>query len=155
MCTSAESILLRNVIHHLKHVLTAACETKNYNKSGIFSVFFSVNAVILAVPTSDNVSTDVPTVPTSPWLPMLRMIRVIRILRVARVASGIRTLLFALMLSAPALFNVGSLLLLFMFIYAVFGMSQFNHVEKKGALNDVLNFETFPNAFLLLFQVRF
>ena len=84
---------------------------------------------------------------------MLRLIRVVRILRVARVASGIRTLLFALMLSAPALLNVGSLLFLFMFIYAIFGMSQFGHVEKNGVINDILNFETFPNTFLLLFQV--
>uniref|UniRef100_H2Y2S0 Sodium channel protein n=1 Tax=Ciona intestinalis TaxID=7719 RepID=H2Y2S0_CIOIN len=88
-----------------------------------------------------------------PWLPMFRMVRVARILRVARVASGIRTLLFALMLSAPALFNVGSLLFLFVFIYAIFGMNQFALVEKKGAINDILNFETFPNTFLLLFQM--
>nr|XP_039249115.1 sodium channel protein type 4 subunit alpha B-like [Styela clava] len=88
----------------------------------------------------------------SPWLPMLRMIRIARILRVARVASGIRTLLFALVLSLPALVNVGSLLFLFMFIFAIFGMSQFGHVEHRGAMTDILNFETFPNAFMLLFQ---
>uniref|UniRef100_H2YKN6 Sodium channel protein n=1 Tax=Ciona savignyi TaxID=51511 RepID=H2YKN6_CIOSA len=92
-------------------------------------------------------------VTSTPWLPMFRMVRVARILRVARVASGIRTLLFALMLSAPALFNVGSLLFLFVFIYAIFGMNQFAYVEKKGALNEILNFETFPNTFLLLFQM--
>jgi len=96
---------------------------------------------------------EVSIISTSPWLPMLRLIRVVRILRVARVASGIRTLLFALMLSAPALFNVGSLLFLFMFIYAIFGMSQFGYIEKNGVINDILNFETFPNTFLLLFQV--
>uniref|UniRef100_H2YKP1 Sodium channel protein n=1 Tax=Ciona savignyi TaxID=51511 RepID=H2YKP1_CIOSA len=93
------------------------------------------------------------SVTSTPWLPMFRMVRVARILRVARVASGIRTLLFALMLSAPALFNVGSLLFLFVFIYAIFGMNQFAYVEKKGALNEILNFETFPNTFLLLFQM--
>ena len=90
---------------------------------------------------------------TSPWLPMLRMIRVVRTLRIARILSGIRTLLFALMLSVPALFNVGSLLILIIYIYAILGMSQFNHIEKKGAITETLNFETFPNAFLLLFQV--
>ena len=90
---------------------------------------------------------------TSPWLPMLRMIRVVRTLRIARILSGIRTLLFALMLSVPALFNVGSLLILIIYIYAILGMSQFNHIEKKAAITETLNFETFPNAFLLLFQV--
>ena len=58
------------------------------------------------------------------------------------------------MLSAPALFNVGSLLVLFMFIFAIFGMNQFSQVEKKGAINEILNFETFPKTFMLLFQVR-
>lgn len=93
------------------------------------------------------------SVSASPWLPMLRMIRIARILRVARVASGIRTLLFALMLSLPALINVGSLLFLVMFIFSIFGMSQFSSIEHRGAVTDILNFETFPNAFMLLFQV--
>nr|XP_018669384.1 sodium channel protein type 4 subunit alpha B-like isoform X2 [Ciona intestinalis] len=109
------------------------------------------NAIPIII-THTNPNT-VSTVTSTPWLPMFRMVRVARILRVARVASGIRTLLFALMLSAPALFNVGSLLFLFVFIYAIFGMNQFALVEKKGAINDILNFETFPNTFLLLFQM--
>ena len=101
--------------------------------------------------TSENNSG--PVAVSSPWLPMLRMIRVVRTLRIARILSGIRTLLFALMLSAPALFNVGSLLFLFIYIYAILGMSQFSNVEKKGAINEVLNFESFPSTFLILFQV--
>ena len=33
-------------------------------------------------------------------------------------------------------------------------MSQFGYIEHNGVINDMLNFETFPNAFLLLFQVK-
>ena len=56
------------------------------------------------------------------------------------------------MMSLPALFNIGSLLILVMFMYAILGMSQFAYVQKVGGIDDMLNFETFPNSFLLLFQ---
>ena len=59
------------------------------------------------------------------------------------------------MMSLPALFNIGSLLILVMFMYAILGMSQFAYVQKVGGIDDMLNFETFPNSFLLLFQGRF
>nr|XP_039264940.1 sodium channel protein type 3 subunit alpha-like isoform X4 [Styela clava]XP_039264941.1 sodium channel protein type 3 subunit alpha-like isoform X4 [Styela clava]XP_039264942.1 sodium channel protein type 3 subunit alpha-like isoform X4 [Styela clava]XP_039264944.1 sodium channel protein type 3 subunit alpha-like isoform X4 [Styela clava]XP_039264945.1 sodium channel protein type 3 subunit alpha-like isoform X4 [Styela clava] len=84
---------------------------------------------------------------------IIRLFRVTRILRLIREAKGIRTLLFALMMSIPALFNIGSLLFLVIFIYAILGMSQFAYVQKIAGVDDLLNFETFPNAFLVLFQV--
>ena len=59
------------------------------------------------------------------------------------------------MMSLPALFNIGSLLILVMFMYAILGMSQFAYVQKVGGIDDMLNFETFPNSFLLLFQGNF
>ena len=57
------------------------------------------------------------------------------------------------MMSLPALFNIGSLLFLLMSIYAVIGMSQFPYVQKISGIDGILNFETFPNSFLILFQV--
>uniref|UniRef100_F7AUQ0 Sodium channel protein n=1 Tax=Ciona intestinalis TaxID=7719 RepID=F7AUQ0_CIOIN len=84
---------------------------------------------------------------------IIRLFRVTRILRLIREAKGIRTLLFALMMSLPALFNIGSLLFLLMFIYAIIGMSQFPYIQKVAGVDDLLNFETFPNAFLVLFQI--
>ncbi|NXF15150.1 SCN2A protein, partial [Rhodinocichla rosea] len=56
---------------------------------------------------------------------VIRLARIGRILRLIKGAKGIRTLLFALMMSLPALFNIGLLLFLVMFIYAIFGMSNF------------------------------
>uniref|UniRef100_H2ZPT9 Sodium channel protein n=1 Tax=Ciona savignyi TaxID=51511 RepID=H2ZPT9_CIOSA len=84
---------------------------------------------------------------------IIRLFRVTRILRLIREAKGIRTLLFALMMSLPALFNIGSLLFLLMFIYAIIGMSQFPYIQKVAGVDSLLNFETFPNAFLVLFQI--
>jgi hypothetical protein len=68
-------------------------------------------------------------------------------------AKGIRTLLFALAVSMPALFNIGLLLFLVMFIYAIFGMSFFAYVRKSAGVTDLFNFETFPNSMIILFQM--
>ena len=59
-----------------------------------------------------------------------------RILRLIKAAKGIRKLLFALIVSLPALFNIGALLALITFIYAIIGMTLFGHVKHRGALND-------------------
>ncbi|NXH30458.1 SCN5A protein, partial [Myiagra hebetior] len=84
---------------------------------------------------------------------VIRLARIGRILRLIRGAKGIRTLLFALMMSLPALFNIGLLLLLVMFIYAIFGMANFAYVKMEGGIDDMFNFQTFANSMLCLFQI--
>jgi len=60
------------------------------------------------------------SMPFSPTLlRVVRVFRVGRILRLVKSAKGIRTLLFSLAVSMPALFNIGLLLFLVMFIYSV------------------------------------
>ncbi|XP_078084357.1 sodium channel, voltage-gated, type I-like, alpha isoform X8 [Mustelus asterias] len=84
---------------------------------------------------------------------VIRLARIGRILRLIKGAKGIRTLLFALMMSLPALFNIGLLLFLVMFIYAIFGMSNFAYVRKESGIDDMFNFETFGNSMICLFQI--
>lgn len=84
---------------------------------------------------------------------VIRLARIGRVLRLIRGAKGIRTLLFALMMSLPALFNIGLLLFLVMFIYSIFGMSNFAYVKKESGVDDIFNFETFGNSIICLFQI--
>lgn len=84
---------------------------------------------------------------------VIRLARIGRVLRLIKSAKGIRTLLFALMMSLPALFNIGLLLFLVMFIYAIFGMSNFAYVKKESGIDDMFNFETFGNSMICLFQI--
>ncbi|XP_043832529.1 sodium channel protein type 10 subunit alpha-like [Dromiciops gliroides] len=84
---------------------------------------------------------------------VIRLARIGRILRLIRAAKGIRTLLFALMMSLPALFNIGLLLFLVMFIYSIFGMANFAHVKREAGIDDMFNFQTFANSMLCLFQI--
>ncbi|XP_033935647.2 sodium channel protein type 4 subunit alpha B-like [Pseudochaenichthys georgianus] len=84
---------------------------------------------------------------------VIRLARIGRVLRLIRGAKGIRTLLFALMMSLPALFNIGLLLFLIMFIFSIFGMSNFAYVRKEGMIDDMFNFETFGNSMICLFMI--
>uniref|UniRef100_A0A3P9BHA2 Sodium channel protein n=1 Tax=Maylandia zebra TaxID=106582 RepID=A0A3P9BHA2_9CICH len=84
---------------------------------------------------------------------VIRLARIGRILRLVKKAKRIRTLLFALMMSLPALFNIGLLLFLVMFIYAIIGMSNFAYVKKERGIDDLFNFETFANSMICLFQI--
>ncbi|XP_023263513.1 sodium channel protein type 4 subunit alpha A-like [Seriola lalandi dorsalis] len=84
---------------------------------------------------------------------VIRLARIGRILRLIKGAKGIRTLLFALMMSLPALFNIGLLLFLIMFIFSIFGMSNFAYVKKEAGIDDIFNFETFGGSIICLFQI--
>uniref|UniRef100_A0AAQ4RJB4 Sodium channel protein n=1 Tax=Gasterosteus aculeatus aculeatus TaxID=481459 RepID=A0AAQ4RJB4_GASAC len=84
---------------------------------------------------------------------VIRLARIGRVLRLIRGAKGIRTLLFALMMSLPALFNIGLLLFLIMFIFSIFGMSNFAYVRKEAMIDDMFNFETFGNSMICLFMI--
>uniref|UniRef100_A0A7N6A4P9 Sodium channel protein n=1 Tax=Anabas testudineus TaxID=64144 RepID=A0A7N6A4P9_ANATE len=84
---------------------------------------------------------------------VIRLARIGRVLRLIRGAKGIRTLLFALMMSLPALFNIGLLLFLIMFIFSIFGMSNFAYVKKEAMIDDMFNFENFGNSMICLFMI--
>uniref|UniRef100_A0A4W6BXH2 Sodium channel protein n=1 Tax=Lates calcarifer TaxID=8187 RepID=A0A4W6BXH2_LATCA len=84
---------------------------------------------------------------------VIRLARIGRILRLIKGAKGIRTLLFALMMSLPALFNIGLLLFLIMFIFSIFAMSNFAYVKKEAGIDDMFNFETFGGSIICLFEI--
>nr|KAF6451090.1 sodium voltage-gated channel alpha subunit 7 [Molossus molossus] len=89
-------------------------------------------------------------------LSLVRLILLSRIIHVLRPGKGPKVfhdLLLPLMLFLPALLNIGLLIFLVMFVYAIFGMYNFAYVKKDAGINDVSNFETFGSSMLCLFQV--
>ena len=86
-------------------------------------------------------------------LRVMRVFRIARLMRILQFAKGVRQLLVALIISLPALINVGTLLFLVIFIYAIIGMSIFGHVKKQGNIDETVNFETFGNSMMLLFRL--
>jgi len=83
---------------------------------------------------------------------VLRVARVLRILRLLKNLKGLRDLVMTLVFSIPALINVGALLGLVIFMYAVLGLNLFTYVKQGDDLSGERTFETFGNACLLLFQ---
>lgn len=87
-------------------------------------------------------------------LRVVRVARVGRVLRLVKGAKGIRTLLFALAISLPALVNIGLLLFLVIFIYAIFGMNFFMHVGySEGTYTKEFNFENIYRSLITLFPL--
>lgn len=96
----------------------------------------------------------VATTTKASYLSLLRVFRVARIFRLIPKAKGLRTLFQTLVLSLPALVNVGSVLFLFFFIFAVMGMNLFGKIRyTDGELGDYANFEEFTYALLTLFRM--
>lgn len=83
----------------------------------------------------------------------VKLFRLVRILRFVKAARGIRKLLFALLMSLPALVNVAALLFIILFIYTIMGMNLFMNIKIQNTLTPTVNFQTFRNSFLLLFRV--
>lgn len=101
---------------------------------------------------------------------VIRLLRIARVLRLIQKAKKIRVVFFTLVYASPSLVNIGSLIFVVMFIYAVIGMFLFGQ-EGCGYLNtkdgetpemeseqcadnmDKVNFSNFPLTLGLLFRV--
>nr|XP_042715424.1 sodium channel protein type 5 subunit alpha-like isoform X15 [Chrysemys picta bellii] len=159
--TDDQSLEKVNILHKINMlfvaIFTAECSIKmlalrHYYFTNGWNIFDFVVVILSIVGTV--LSDIIQQYFFSPTLfRVIRLARIGRVLRLIRGAKGIRTLLFALMMSLPALFNIGLLLFLVMFIYAIFGMANFAYVKKENGIDDMFNFQTFANSMLCLFQI--
>lgn len=115
-----------------------------WNLFDFFIVFCSVIVLILDGIAGEKLLFD-PTI--------ARVLRVIRVFRVIKRAESLKQLLTTLVFSLPALWNVGILLFLLFFIYAVAGMSLFGNVMHGEFLNNHANFETFGFSLSILYRM--
>ncbi|XP_056660202.1 sodium channel protein type 10 subunit alpha [Monodelphis domestica] len=151
--------ILNRINHFFVAVFTAECVLKMFalryyyfiNGWNIFDFIVVILSIVSLVFSGIMKSLENYFSPT--LFRVIRLARIGRILRLIRAAKGIRTLLFALMMSLPALFNIGLLLFLVMFIYSIFGMANFAYVKEEAGIDDMFNFRTFPNSMLCLFQI--
>ena len=77
----------------------------------------------------------------------------IKSLRLFRYASSFKHFFNTFVLSLPPLINIGSLLLLILYIYTIAGVLIFGQVKRSGRLSDNLNFESFEKGILTLFVI--
>ncbi|XP_049590546.1 dihydropyridine-sensitive L-type skeletal muscle calcium channel subunit alpha-1 isoform X5 [Syngnathus scovelli] len=98
-----------------------------------------------AIASSENMSVSIT---------FFRLFRVMRLVKLLNRSEGIRNLLWTFIKSLQALPYVALLILMLFFIYAVVGMQIFGKIALVDGtyINRNNNFQTFPQAVLLLFR---
>ncbi|KAM9187892.1 sodium channel protein type 11 subunit alpha [Dugong dugon] len=154
MTNILENLNLTFVVIFTIECLIKIFALRQYYFTNGWNLFDCVVVVLSIVSTMISTLENHQRIPFPPTLfRIVRLARIGRILRLVRAARGIRTLLFALMMSLPSLFNIGLLLFLVMFIYAIFGMNCFSKVKQESGIDDIFNFQTFVGSMLCLFQI--
>ncbi len=113
----------------------------------IFDTIIILGSVV-SIFISANTSLEIKGVIT-----ILRSFRILRLLRLIKRGHSLRLIFNTFVITLHSLANIGGLLLLFIFMYAILGMILFGTVKRNGPLNDYINFENFNNAYLTLFVV--
>ena len=83
---------------------------------------------------------------------VLRVLRIARLFRIVKVSKGLKRLFYTMITSLPSLVDVGTLLLLLVFVYGVAGMDLFSEIKKGEHINKHANFDSFYNAVLTLIR---
>uniref|UniRef100_A0A671YC53 Voltage-dependent L-type calcium channel subunit alpha n=1 Tax=Sparus aurata TaxID=8175 RepID=A0A671YC53_SPAAU len=104
-----------------------------------------VDVMLSEIDSSENMSVSVT---------FFRLFRVMRLVKLLNRSEGIRNLLWTFIKSLQALPYVALLILMLFFIYAVVGMQIFGKIALIDGtyINRNNNFQTFPQAVLLLFR---
>ena len=84
-------------------------------------------------------------------LAVIRVFRVVRLLKLVRQLSLLRRCFQTFIDSMSEILNIGSLLILFLFMFVILGMNLFSNVQLQTNLNQNINFQTFGAAFITLF----
>ncbi|KAI5094991.1 voltage-dependent L-type calcium channel subunit alpha-1F [Silurus meridionalis] len=126
----------------LKHYFTDAWNS--------FDALIVVGSVVDIVVTEFSSSEDSSRVSIT----FFRLFRVMRLVKLLSKGEGIRTLLWTFVKSLQALPYVALLIAMIFFIYAVIGMQTFGKIAMQAhtPINRNNNFQTFPQAVLLLFR---
>jgi hypothetical protein len=84
---------------------------------------------------------------------VLRSFRILRVLKMIKRFRSLVKIINTFVVALPQLVQVGSLLLLFLIIYAELGVFLFSKVKLQESLNSHVNFQHFGFALLTLFRI--
>lgn len=115
----------------------------NWNKFDFIIVLGTTILILLVL----SIKLDV-----GPQTTIIRAFRISRILRLVKRAKSLNIIFETFIVTIPALVNVGGLLLLFLYLYSVLGVSLFAEIKLQSELNENANFQNFFNSFLTLFR---
>jgi len=84
---------------------------------------------------------------------MIRAFRVGRVLKLFRNLKSLQVIFQTFLTTLPALMNVGFLMLLIIYLFAIIGVQYFGTVKINAPMTSLINFQSMPTAFLTLFRV--
>ncbi|KAA6417024.1 MAG: voltage-gated ion channel superfamily, partial [Trebouxia sp. A1-2] len=84
---------------------------------------------------------------------LLRLLRIARIIKLIKGFKGLKALLTTLIISLPAFYNVGALLMLVFFMYSYVAVLLFGTIQPQAAITNHANFSNFGRAALTMFRV--
>ena len=99
----------------------------DWNNFDVLIALITIISMILASTTS---------VKLGPNTTIVRSFRIGRVFKLFRRNKSLKIIFQTFMLALPALANIGSLLLLIIFIYSIMGMYLFADVKLGGMIND-------------------
>ncbi|XP_051060705.1 voltage-dependent L-type calcium channel subunit alpha-1D isoform X9 [Phodopus roborovskii] len=138
-----------------------AMDILNMVFTGVFTVEMVLKVIAFKPKPTESESVPLPTVTPGNSeesnrisITFFRLFRVMRLVKLLSRGEGIRTLLWTFIKSFQALPYVALLIAMLFFIYAVIGMQMFGKVAMRdnNQINRNNNFQTFPQAVLLLFR---
>eukprot|EP00439_Symbiodinium_sp_Y106_P017984 s4004_g2.t1 len=142
------------VIFHIECLLKLSALHCNYFREpwNVFDFFCVVMSDVVAI--IEAALTLNSTVNLSALVSALRVFRVARLFRLVRFLKGLNKLLLAFALSVPKLLNVGLVMVLLLYLYAVLGVSLFAKVAYTGTgiYGPQTNFRSFFQAISLLIR---
>jgi len=83
----------------------------------------------------------------------IRAFRIARSSEIFRKNRKLAVIFKTFMVTLPAMLNVGGLMMLFVYIYAVLGVFLFAPIKLNGHLSIHVNYSTIGNAMLTLFRI--
>ena len=121
----------------------------NWNKFDAFVVFASIIDIVLNLLTQ----TSLKFLRAGPQIArIMRVLRVSRLFKLVKSLEGLQKILNTLIFSLPSLANVGVLLILVYFIFAVLATFLFSGITLGNDINSNVNFKNFFNSIIVLFR---
>ena len=140
---------LFTVIYTAEFVIKLIAFRKDYFKEGwnVFDFTIVISAWLGVI------ALEVFKINVGPVSTIIRSFRIARIIKIIRQFKELQKLVNTFIVAIPELANVGSLLILFIYLYSVLGVFLFAHLRLGEEMNYHANFRDFPTASLTLFRI--
>lgn len=119
---------------------------QNWNRFDFFIVIIADISILIKLFASEG-QKGVITIMT-----IIKAVRILRVFRLIRTSRKLRVLVDSLLVILPSIANVGSLMMLMFFIFAVIGMNMFSGIIHQDYINQNSNFMNFGMSLVVLIR---